>query len=95
MSERMRSYTPFVIWAYLLAATVVETFLSVNYWRVSIISTDALIFALAWSQAATVAAFFMHLRYEVGGLKIFVIVPAIFVITLIIGLLLSLGVQVV
>ena len=87
----MRGYTPFVIWGYLLVATVLEAFLSVNYWRVSAVSTDAFIFALAWSQVATVAAFFMHLRYEVGPLKIFVIVPSIFVISLIVGLLLSLG----
>ncbi|MEM0075379.1 MAG: cytochrome C oxidase subunit IV family protein [Conexivisphaerales archaeon] len=91
MSEKMGRYTPFAVWAYVIIATVIESFLSINYWHADPMLINSLIFALAWSQAASIATFFMHLKYEPASLRIFVIIPLIFIISLIVGLIISIG----
>lgn len=87
MSERMGRYTPFAVWAFIMAATLTEAILSSFYWRIYPVIVDSVIVALIWSQVATVALFYMHLRYEEKGIKIFAIVPLVFLVALIVSLI--------
>jgi heme/copper-type cytochrome/quinol oxidase subunit 4 len=90
MSAKMGRLTPFVVWAFIMVATVVEAFLSKVYWLQNPTLTDSIIVALIWSQVATVALFYMHLKYEDKGVKLFAIVPVVFLVALIVALLGSL-----
>ncbi|MEM0117236.1 MAG: cytochrome C oxidase subunit IV family protein [Conexivisphaerales archaeon] len=87
MSEKMGKYTPFGVWAFIMVATLLEAFLSSFYWRVYPTLVDSIIVALIWSQVATVALFYMHLKYEERGIKIFAIVPIVFLVALIVALI--------
>jgi caa(3)-type oxidase subunit IV len=87
MSERMGRWTPFGVWMFLVVSTIVEAFLSTRYWFTDTTLTDSIIVALIWAQVVTVALFYMHLKYEERGIKIFAIVPIVFLLALIVALL--------
>lgn len=83
----MGKYTPFVVWGFIMAATLVEAYLGEFYSRLYPTFVDSVIMALIWSQVAAVALFYMHLKYEEKGIKIFAIVPLVFLLALIVALL--------
>jgi cytochrome c oxidase subunit 4 len=85
----MKASSAIYVWAYLVAATIVEVFLFFTLPpspRVNFAIT-----VLAASKAVFIAAYFMHLKYEPRSLRYFVFVPLIVLLALIAGMVLQLA----
>ena len=86
----MKAITPFIVWAYLVAATISEVFI---YYRVP---PGAFVYesigVLAVTKAVLIAMYFMHLKYEPRPLHYLILIPVILIFVLIITLVFSFGV---
>ncbi len=85
----MRAITPFIVWAYLVAATVLEV---IVYYKVP--AGDLVyesIGVLAVTKAVLIAMYFMHLKYEPRPLHYLILIPVILIFVLIITLVFSFG----
>ncbi len=85
----MRAITPFIVWTYLVAATVLEV---IVFYK---IPTGALVYesigVLAVTKAVLIAMYFMHLKYEPRPLHYIILVPVILIFVLIMALVFSFG----
>lgn len=85
----MKSSALFFVWVYLVAATFVEV--SVAY---SIPFSPLVLLALgilSTSQGISIMLFYMHLKNEPPSIKLFAILPLMFLAALIVAMIASLG----
>ena len=85
----MRTPVMVGVWSYMVLAVVAEvaTFYNVKGATVE----TALIALLAASQATAVAVFYMELKDEPGSLRLFALIPLMFLAALLIAMVASLG----
>jgi hypothetical protein len=77
------------VWAYMVLAVLTEVF---AFYRIASYSTMATVVSiLATSQAAAIVLFYMQLREEPGSLRLFALIPIMFLSALLIAMLASLG----
>ena len=77
------------VWAYMVLAVLTEVF---AFYRVTNYPTMATVVSiLATSQAAAIVLFFMQLKDEPGSLRLFALIPIMFLSALLIAMLASLG----
>jgi len=77
------------VWAYMVLAVLTEVF---AFYRIANYSTMATVVSiLATSQAAAIVLFYMQLKDEPGSLRLFAIIPIMFLSALLIAMLASLG----
>jgi hypothetical protein len=85
----MRDLVAFGVWAYMVLAVVAEV---ETYYMVHVYPTVAtIVILLATSQAVAVVAFYMQLKDEPGSLRLFALLPIMFLSALVIAMLASLG----
>ena len=85
----MRNSVALGVWAYMVVAVLseVEAFYMIHvYATVAIVAT-----VLATSQAVAVVLFYMQLKDEPGSLRLFALIPIMFLSALLIAMLASLG----
>ncbi|MDE1852700.1 MAG: cytochrome C oxidase subunit IV family protein [Thaumarchaeota archaeon] len=85
----MRTSVALGVWAYMVVAVLaeVETFYMIHvYATVAVVAT-----VLATSQAVAVVLFYMQLKDEPGSLRLFSLIPIMFLSALLIAMLASLG----
>ncbi|HUI86913.1 MAG TPA: cytochrome C oxidase subunit IV family protein [Nitrososphaerales archaeon] len=77
------------VWVYMMVAVVseVEVFYAIS--SVSVVATVVSI--LATSQAVAVVLFYMHLKDEPGSLRLFALIPLMFLSALLIAMIAALG----
>jgi len=77
------------VWVYMMVAVVseVEVFYAIS--SVSVVVTVVSI--LATSQAVAVVLFYMHLKDEPGSLRLFALIPLMFLSALLIAMIAALG----
>ncbi|MDA4123837.1 MAG: cytochrome C oxidase subunit IV family protein [Thaumarchaeota archaeon] len=85
----MRTWVAFGVWAYMMAAVLaeVETFYLIG----SFSTVAAIVLILAASQAVAIVTFYMNLKDEPGSLRLFALIPIMFLAALVIAMLASLG----
>jgi hypothetical protein len=77
------------VWAYMMLAVLTEVF---AFYRIANYPTMATVVSiLATSQAAAIVLFYMQLREEPGSLRLFALIPIMFLSALLIAMLASLG----
>jgi cytochrome c oxidase subunit IV len=85
----MRTTVAIGVWAYMVVAVLAEV---LTFYRVSAYSTVATVVTiLATSQAVAVVLFYMQLKDEPGSLRLFALIPIMFLAALLIAMLASLG----
>jgi hypothetical protein len=85
----MRDLVAFGVWAYMVLAVVAEV---ETYYMVHVYPTVAtIVILLATSQAVAIVAFYMQLKDEPGSLRLFAVIPIMFLSALVIAMLASLG----
>ncbi|MDA4126273.1 MAG: cytochrome C oxidase subunit IV family protein [Thaumarchaeota archaeon] len=77
------------VWAYMVVAVLAEV--EVFYMITAYSTAAAVITVLATSQAVAVVLFYMQLKDEPGSLRLFALIPIMFLSALFIALLASLG----
>jgi caa(3)-type oxidase subunit IV len=77
------------VWAYLVAATVAEA--EIYYQLAASALVTASVAILAASQALAVVVFYMHLKEEPNSLRLFAIIPIMFLAALLVVMVASLG----
>jgi caa(3)-type oxidase subunit IV len=85
----MKTSVLILVWVYMVIAVLAEV--SASYLLGAGLIQTAVIAILAVSQAITVVLFFMHLREEPGSIKVFALIPLMFLAALLIAMLASLG----
>ena len=85
----MRTIVAIGVWAYMMVAVLTEVGVFYMYPPYSVLVTVVSI--LATSQAAAVVLFYMQLREEPGPLRLFALIPIMFLAALLIAMLASLG----
>ena len=85
----MRTSVALGVWAYMVVAVLaeVETFYMVTAYS----TAAAVITILATSQAVAIVLFYMQLKDEPGSLRLFALIPIMFLSALLIAMLASLG----
>lgn len=85
----MRTPVAFAVWAYMVVAVLaeVETFYAVSAY--SVVAT--VVTLLATSQAVAIVLFYMQLKDEPPSLRLFALIPIMFLAALLIAMLASLG----
>ena len=85
----MRTTVALGVWAYMVIAVVTEVaaFYEVHAYA----SLVAAVGVLATSQAVAIVLFYMQLKDEPGGLRLFALIPLMFLSALLIAMLASLG----
>ncbi|HME18578.1 MAG TPA: cytochrome C oxidase subunit IV family protein [Nitrososphaerales archaeon] len=85
----MRDSVVLGVWAYMVAAVLAEaeSFYSLSGAPV----LTAVISILASSQAVAIVLFYMHLKDEPGSLRLFALIPIMFLSALLIAMVASLG----
>jgi caa(3)-type oxidase subunit IV len=85
----MRNSVVTAVWGYMVAAVLaeVESF----YTLASPPALAAVVSILATSQAVAIILFFMHLKDEPGSIRLFALIPVMFLSALLIAMLASLG----
>ena len=85
----MRTWVAFAVWAYMVVAvlTEVETFYMVPAYD----TVATVVTILATSQAVAIVLFYMQLKDEPGSLRLFALIPIMFLSALLIAMLASLG----
>jgi Prokaryotic Cytochrome C oxidase subunit IV len=85
----MRTPVAFAVWAYMVVAVLaeVETFYAVSTY--SVVAT--VVTLLATSQAVAIVLFYMQLKDEPPSLRLFALIPIMFLAALLIAMLASLG----
>jgi len=85
----MKTSVALGVWAYMMLAVLTEVF---AFYRIANYPTMATVVSiLATSQAAAIVLFYMQLREEPGSLRLFAIIPIMFLSALLIAMLASLG----
>ncbi len=85
----MRSIVALGVWAYMVVAVIAEV---EAFYMISVYSTAATVVTLlATSQAVAIVLFYMQLKDEPGSLRLFALVPIMFLAALFIAMLASLG----
>jgi hypothetical protein len=85
----MKTWVALGVWAYMVVAVLAEVSL---FYRVSSYVTMAsVVSVLATSQAVAVVLFYMQLKDEPGSLRLFALIPIMFLSALLIAELASLG----
>lgn len=77
------------VWAYMVVAVLAEV--EAFYMIAAYSTAAAVITILATSQAVAVVLFFMQLKDEPGSLRLFALIPIMFLSALFVALLASLG----
>lgn len=77
------------VWAYMVVAVLAEV--EAFYMITAYSTAAAVITVLATSQAVAVVLFYMQLKDEPGSLRLFALIPIMFLSALFIALLASLG----
>jgi len=85
----MRTIVAFGVWAYMMVAVLTEVFSFYNIASYSSMATVVSI--LATSQAVAIVLFYMQLKDEPGSLRLFALIPIMFLSALLIAMLASLG----
>jgi len=85
----MRTPVAFAVWAYMVVAVLaeVETFYAVSAYPV----VATVVTLLATSQAVAIVLFYMQLKDEPPSLRLFALIPIMFLAALLIAMLASLG----
>ena len=85
----MRTWVGVGVWAYMVLAVLTEVEAAT---RLNVYSTAAtVVTVLATSQAVAIVLFFMQLKDEPGSLRLFALIPIMFLAALLIAMLASLG----
>jgi hypothetical protein len=85
----LRTWVAVGVWAYMVLAVLTEVEAAT---RLTVYSTAAsVVTVLAASQAVAIVVFFMQLKDEPGGLRLFALIPIMFLSALLIAMLASLG----
>ncbi len=85
----MRNLVVFGVWAYMVAAVIAEV---EGFYALAGTSALTLVVALlASSQAVAIVLFYMHLKDEPGSLRLFALIPIMFLSALLIAMIASLG----
>ncbi len=85
----MRTSVALGVWAYMVVAVITEV---LAFYKVPTYSTMATVVTiLATSQAVAVILFYMQLKDEPGSLRLFALIPIMFLSALLIAMLASLG----
>jgi hypothetical protein len=85
----MRTSIALAVWAYMVVAVLAEV--EAFYMITAYSTAAAVITILATSQAVAVVLFYMQLKDEPGSLRLFALIPIMFLSALFIALLASLG----
>jgi len=85
----MRTVVALGVWAYMVVAVLTEV---LAFYKVPVYSTMATVVTiLATSQGVAVVLFYMQLKDEPGSLRLFALIPIMFLSALLIAMLASLG----
>lgn len=85
----MRTIVALGVWAYMVVAVLAEVG---AFYMINVYSAMATVVTiLATSQAVAVVLFYMQLKEEPGSLRLFALVPIMFLSALLIAMLASLG----
>jgi cytochrome c oxidase subunit IV len=85
----MKNLVAFGVWAYMMVAVIAEV---EAFYLLSAFATAAsVIIILATSQAIAIVLFYMQLKDEPGSLRLFALIPIMFLSALLIAMLASLG----
>lgn len=85
----MKTVVALEVWAYMVLAVLAEV---ASFYMVHAYSTVATVVSLlATSQAVVIVLFYMQLKEETGGLRLFALIPIMFLLALLIAMLASLG----
>ena len=85
----MRTSVLVGVWAYMMVAVLSEVAVFYSVSNLSVVTTVVSI--LAASQATAVVLFFMHLKDEPGSLRLFALIPLMFLSALLIAMIAALG----
>ena len=85
----MRTTVAVGVWAYMMVAVLTEAALFYRGLPYSTLATAVSL--LATSQAVAVVLFYMQLKDEPGGLRLFALIPLMFLAALLVAMLASLG----
>ncbi len=85
----MRTGVGLSVWAYMMVAVLAEAESFYNIHAYSTVATVVTI--LATSQAVAIVLFYMQLKDEPGSLRLFALIPIMFLSALLIAMLASLG----
>jgi hypothetical protein len=77
------------VWAYMVVAVLTEV--AASYSIADFFTKSAVVGLLAASQAVAVVLFYMDLRHEPGSIRLFALVPIMFLSALLIAMISSLG----
>jgi hypothetical protein len=77
------------VWAYMVVAVLAEV--EAFYMKLAYSTTASVVTILATSQAVAVVLFYMQLKDEPGSLRLFALIPIMFLAALLIAMLASLG----
>lgn len=85
----MRTWVAIGVWGYMVLAVLTEVEAATTLTVYSTVAT--VVTVLATSQAVAIVLFFMQLKEEPGSLRLFALVPIMFLSALLIAMLASLG----
>ena len=85
----MRTTVALGVWAYMVVAVLAEVF--VFYSVPAYFFMTTVVSILATSQAVAIVLFYMQLKEEPGGLRLFALIPIMFLAALLIAMMASLG----
>ena len=85
----MKNLVALAVWAYMMVAVLAE---AEAFYMISAYTTVATVVTiLATSQAVAVVLFYMQLKDEPGSLRLFALIPIMFLSALLVAMLASLG----
>ncbi len=85
----MRTWVALAVWVYMVVAILAEV---EAFYAITVYSTLATVVSiLATSQAVAIVLFYMQLKDEPGSLRLFALIPVMFLAALLIAMLASLG----
>ena len=85
----MRNIVALGVWAYMVVAVIAEV--EAFYASFAYSTTVTVVSILATSQAVAIVLFYMQLKDEPGALRLFALIPLMFLSALLIAMLASLG----
>jgi cytochrome c oxidase subunit IV len=85
----MRNTTFIGVWAYMVLAVLTEV--AASSYVTDFFTKSAVVGVLAASQAVAIVLFYMDLRHEPGSVRLFALVPIMFLSALLIAMISSLG----
>jgi hypothetical protein len=85
----LRNSVAFAVWVYIVVAVLAEV--EAFYALTAYATVAAVVTILASSQAVAIVLFYMQLKDEPGSLRLFALIPIMFLSALLIAMLASLG----